>query len=333
MSNNIELVIDDNEVKKFIPYPSFKSYYHEHVCDNAAAQVALTPNSYWVATEKIHGANLSMWTDGKTSQWNSRNTPLTKESYKKFYRSDIVIDKYENKLMKLPSILGQPWVQIYGEICGGKFNNKADANIACVQKEVEYTPSVEFVVFDIMTTNGFVPIQELIKVCDEIKVHHTTILMYGTLYELLKLNSCFESQVYKLFNLGDCQPQQPNNAEGFMLRPNVDPGGKHLIIKYKNPLFSEHTKKQIRTVFPNININIKNKNICQFTIYDDYININRANAVRSKIGPGENDMKFIGMIVSDAINDILVDYPDAKKEQKKISKHLFNLAKKQFFEK
>lgn len=304
---------------KFNRYKSFKSTHHPGVCEKAYETIKKIDGAFWIATEKVHGANFSCWCnkDGDV-QWNKRNEPLNMEEQEKFFRSDIVVNKYKNVIPKIPKILDVPWIQVFGEICGGKYNGVILNGIPPVQNEIEYSPNIEYIIFDILTPNGFIPYEEVISICKELNLYYVPIYASGTLEEMKKLNKVFQSKIHEVFGFESIN--RNNEAEGYMIRPTSEPNTKHIIIKHKNPRFLEgrHEKKE---KIPKTKIKDQ-----KYFEYRQYINDNRFNSLRSKIGFENIDSRFIGLLVKDAIIDIIYDDKNTIKVKKDISRVLFNYA-------
>lgn len=320
---NEKIVKNIVEMPKFTRYQSYKSTHHPGVCEKASCTVSRIDGATWIATEKIHGANFSCWcNDMGNFQWNKRNEPLDMTETDKFFRSDIIIAKYQDTILKLPEMLDKPWIQIYGEIHGGKFNDSYDPKCKPVQLEVEYTSDIEYIVFDILTPNGFIPYERVLEICEELNMFCVPISKRGSLEELKTLNPVFESKIHELYGLP--APNGPNEAEGYMFRPTSEPHTKHIIIKHKNPKFLERSLKIPKSEkHPKVRENL-------YQEYEHYININRVNTLRSKVGPGEINQRFIGLLVKDAMLDIIEDDKNTIKIKKDLSRSLYNYAESKY---
>ena len=265
----------------------------------------------WNATEKVHGSNFSATTDGNTILWGKRTCYLDPSEYEKFYNCHYVVNKYNDNVMNLYHMIQSKYptkeLHVFGELCGGGFKDLPcpyEKKIAKVQKDIEYTPYIEFVVFDIRCDSTFLPLNEVIMLCEQVNIPCVKILHRGKLEELLQLNPDFVTMIPSLFGL-----EGSDIAEGYVLRPDTEQyllQGGRVILKHKSSNFLERELKPIKVIsMPDVTdehrdcINI----ICTF------INKNRINNVLSKLTSTEkeNINRVYGMIYKDALDDYLIE--------------------------
>lgn len=127
----------ENNIENFIP----KGIINSDIC---------------VITEKIHGANFSFTTDGKSIKYGKRQSYLSITS--KFYDFQNIIESHKNKIINIFNTIkllnnDVKIVRIYGELFGGYYPHKniINNNIKRVQKGVWYSPDINFYAFDIWT--------------------------------------------------------------------------------------------------------------------------------------------------------------------------------------
>lgn len=126
----------------------------------------------WVASEKIHGCNFSVYCDGDIVKYGRRNDYITKDIpidsgkidtffVESFYSAPKIVSGFHNKLGDLFKSLKEHYPTIknytlYGEYFGGNWIEKTESKAKPVQTGIKYTPNHEYLVFDanIQTTDG-----------------------------------------------------------------------------------------------------------------------------------------------------------------------------------
>ncbi|MEO0685608.1 MAG: RNA ligase family protein, partial [Cyanobacteria bacterium J06649_11] len=109
----------------------------------------------WVVTEKIHGANFGIVTDGWEVRFAKRKEFL--DSTEDFFgyhllRDDLITKAKEIfRILEIDKVnLGQ--VFIYGELFGGEYPHpdvNAVSGVQAIQTGVHYSPNIEYCAFDI----------------------------------------------------------------------------------------------------------------------------------------------------------------------------------------
>lgn len=207
----------------------------------------------WVATEKIHGANFSFWTDGDTV-WIGKRSGVIGDGHNFF--SSFKLEKYFPDIKVIYGNLVDAGIAengdvmvIYGEIFGGSFFGQQEPGSKSVQGGMNYHPGTEFAAYDIMVYPldgedyclSYLEMLEMIghgvPLCPEVA--------RGDFYTLLKLDNNFQSLVPAMFNL-EIPEGEWAQSEGFVIRP-LD-GEKYIkggrcIIKSKNEKFNERGGK------------------------------------------------------------------------------------------
>jgi hypothetical protein len=140
----------------FRRYHSIENAHRKGLIDNIS--IYAPKDVEWIALEKIHGANFSATTDGITTKWGKRSSYICGSGLQIFNNSNIIAEKYTNSMLQLfrsvqEYMLGMghtkpTYVIVYGEICGGKYQGYT-SKFRHVQKQVQYTHDIEFVVYDI----------------------------------------------------------------------------------------------------------------------------------------------------------------------------------------
>lgn len=124
-------------MEKWHAYPSIPHYEEDRFRED---------EKRWIATEKIHGANISILWDGEQIQVFSRRRALTNDN--KFHGFQSLTQDIA---------LREEGVIIYGEIYGRG-----------VQKELLYNPDVRIVYFDVFRDDSFLPFEEAKDYCESL---------------------------------------------------------------------------------------------------------------------------------------------------------------------
>lgn len=264
----------------------------------------------WVCTLKVHGSNFSVYMNrtgvkfGKRSAFIGENNP--------FFNHEYVWNKQGPKIMALFEDLQNQYgkdieVIFYGEIFGGNYPHKEVPKVnnqTTVQKGVYYSPENKFIIFDIKIDGKFLDFDKVALHCERNEVLFCEPLFYGTLEECLKYPNEFPDPLHQKFGL---PPIENNICEGVVIKP-IDTryfnNGARVIIKNKNDKFKEvaHGKKE--KVQTEEQVDPETIKLAENIL--TYANVNRLNAVISKIGKVTN--KDFGKILSLMFEDIRKDY-------------------------
>jgi Rnl2 family RNA ligase len=212
------------------------SYNLEAICDTEK----LDPNIQYVATEKIHGTNYSFLTNGTEIFPCRRHGMLDAEE--KFNNQQTIFQKYNasaivlfNKIKAIHPLV--TYIQLYGELFGGLYNNKTAKGAMKIQSNTNYHPENEFMAYDIRVNlrnnNSFfldwVKLVSLISDDVTVKFKLVPVTATGKLNELLNLNPVFESVVSAAY--GFQRTSKVFHAEGVVIRPIFE---STMPIKIKN---------------------------------------------------------------------------------------------------
>jgi Rnl2 family RNA ligase len=329
--------MDDTTFPPFAKYSSFENSYRENVLRYIATVLPDTTLE-WVALEKIHGCNFSATTDGTTTKWASRTSYLGDSALSKFNRADVCTARYKDNVATLYAELKAiypeiNYITVFGELFGGIYPGlQLPHKYKAIQKEVRYTTDIEFMVFDIKlgfptsppaadaeaetetetVGEGGEPYQhfldplDVIAHCRRVGLRTMDIMHRGPLQDMLKLDAVFQTTIPDMLGL---PPLPDNAAEGYVLKPLhsvFTPRGR-IMLKHKNPKFSETVcEKPVKVVAAT---GMTPENEATFVLMQQYININRFNAVMSKVTDDRkaNSKAVIGMTVKDAMDDVLKD--------------------------
>ena len=259
----------------------------------------------WVVTEKIHGANFSFMLNEYDELVCCKRSGVILPD-EKFYTYQEIVRKYGDNIKRMIKDLSYVHhtlnIQVYGELYGGGSpNNQVKPIFSPIQKEVFYTPKIEFAMFQIcINSDTWLYKSEVMLLGSEFGVPCAPILFTGTLDDALKYNNEFNSIVAR--NHGYVFDN--NTCEGVVIEPTIPMQlsiGARVIIKNKNSKFTE--RKSTPKTF-NVNDNRLDENTKQLlTEVESLINMNRVNAVTSKIG--EITQKDIGKVIGLTSKDVL----------------------------
>lgn len=313
---------------EFSKYNSIEKFKTNNSKQIKAIKAHITNETEFFALEKIHGCNFSITlykddTGVITYKWGKRNSYLSENEEQTFYSAHYVIDKYSNACVNLfkdyiSKNQNTEKLVIYGELFGGNYNHKDVENntsYKMVQKEIQYTPYIEWIVFDIISFEDNDPqvlkYTDVIELCVQFNIPVIKPFAIGTFDEMIEINPTFNTMIPELFGLPKIEP---NIAEGFIVRPNVNiimRNGKRLILKIKNTKFLEQNNN-IQSVSDTTDYS----NIEE--VVNSYITKNRCVATVSKFGPDENIGVLINFYLTDICDDIEKDFPELYEIVKKI---------------
>jgi Rnl2 family RNA ligase len=290
----------------------------------------------WIATEKIHGSNFSIYINDKSVKCAKRNGFLEKDDV--FYDYKYVIKNNADKLRKLYKILKEKhkfnYIIIYNELFGGWFPENAKnwegpikggrisedskiiipQNLRAIQEGIYYSNQVDIIILDIVlvTLNGSendadtsmsiygVPYNEIVKIVIEVGLKVTMPLVTGKLEKIMNYDINFDSTIPKYLGYPHIEH---NTAEGIVIRPIDYNQSGFCSIKIKNNKFSEIC-----------NVSSFNKfetGITPKSLLMGMINVNRLNNVLSKSGielNQDNKQKILKDFIEDVITDYHINY-------------------------
>ena len=296
LSNDLEYLKKNiktpvNGSSKFVIYPSIENYNSKLVDWIKNHEDDISTNTKWFIEEKMHGANGSISkNDNGDIVFNRRKGQLKEGDG--FYGWEIIapeLEKYSQPIFEKYGNL----TRIFGEFIGGTYmGEKGNKKFSKVQKEIEYSKDLKFIVFDIFDGEKFIDTTEARKSLREAGFIVSPIINeYNSLDDALKHNQYFKSIIPNL--LGEVEHDDNNEAEGIIIRPekNFFSGFHRAIFKKKTLRFSE-TRKGFNRLRNNPNEFLK-----------VYITENRLNAVKSKLlqtaTKNEIENEFINDIFSE----------------------------------
>ncbi len=183
----------------------------------------------WVVTEKIHGANLCVVTDGTRVRCASRRQWLTPADSFFGYQSLLyqlrpaICATFHLSRQHAPDLSR---VAIYGEIFGGAYPHPevpVVPNVQPVQTGIFYAPGIEFCAFDLAweyaqagQPRTYVDYELALQIFAQAGVFHATPLLVGSYAEALNYPLGFATTIPRRLKL---PPLADNLAEGVVIKP------------------------------------------------------------------------------------------------------------------
>lgn len=301
----------------------------------------------YMVQEKVHGANFSFFTDGKTIKI-AKRTDFIQEG-EVFYNAQKILKDKRDKIIMLFEKVKEHYPEIthivvYGELFGGSYKHpevKSIPDAIKVQKGIEYCPNNEFYAFDIkLDNNEFVDVETANEFFESIGVLYAKTLFKGSLKEALAYPNIFNSTIPEYFGL---PPLTDNVAEGVIIKPMVAKcfgNGVRVILKNKNEKWTEKSKAKSKG---NVSKTVVFTPAAQ-AVWDEldrYVTTNRLYNVLSKIGEFHPKItgQLVGLFAKDVLNEFLKEQEESfltleKETQKAITKQLnkavINMIKEEF---
>lgn len=269
----------------------------------------------YVVQEKVHGSNLSFWTNDGKMFYSAKRTEIIKEQ-EKFYNSHLVLSEIKPKLIaiwKLLKIENSKIEQmtIFGELFGGDYPHKkvdVDKQAFIVQKGIFYSPKNHFYAFDIMiNAEKYLDVDMANKYFTEVGLLHAKTLFKGNIKECLAFSNDFNTTIPSELHLPILEP---NRAEGVVIKPikvSHFNNGVRVMLKNKNEKWSEN-KKYHKSIIKTDEPSGKVKKLQE--IISTFVTENRLNNVLSKIGQiSKKDFgRVLGLLNKDIVDDFTKDY-------------------------
>lgn len=238
---------------------------YEKILDNPS-KWNLTESDYrtfkktdWVVTEKIHGANFGLVTDGSEVRFAKRKEFLHPEedffdyqslkSQLAYQAKEIfkILQAEQNQLLK---------VFVYGELFGGEYPHPdvpAVPHVQAVQTGIYYSSKIEYCAFDIAVevkgnplTRVYLDYDKARSLFQQVGMMSAEPLFMGRYEDVLAYSPEFDSTISTLLHL----PKLPfrNPAEGIVIKPikviyiETHKGKVRPILKIKIPEFAEDSR-------------------------------------------------------------------------------------------
>jgi len=295
--------MDLNSIKHF-RYPKFNNHYVEKHLQNIRKQLETydSDDREFVATEKLHGSNFSIYTDGENIKCARRNDFLAKNE--NFHGGQLIAEQMKPKVLELHKAIKETETEdfiliLFGEVTGER-----------VQLGISYGENAVRL-FDICVYKAesvkFLEHADFVSFCKKFEIETVPVIAEGSLDELLGLNPEFDSRVLGTEN---------NTAEGLVLKHVRELEFGHgsdierLMIKYKCKKFDEI--QNAPKVKKNAAVGDEGLQFlaCEF---EPLITFARLQAVKSKLT--QKQAKNRQFMTQEMFDDILQDMNDESKNK------------------
>jgi len=305
-------------MKEFKKFSSIENSYRVKYLE-LLKQYTLDDGTF-VVSEKIHGANFSIWYDGTDLKCAKRSAFLKEDD--NFSNFQEVRDRLRPNIQNLHTFLRVSQqniedpleVAVYGELFGGSYPHKdvsVDPGAKKIQKGIHYCPHNDFYAFDIRVNGVYLSVPEANDLFNRFGFLHAETLFEGSLKNCLEYKNEFQTTVPGKFQL----PQIDDNfCEGVVIRPvepRFFPNGSRVILKNKNAKWEEKSKASDRK--PKIEVQLTDEEQRLYHEFHSLVTENRLVNVLSKFGPvGQKDFgKLLGEFSRDISEEFNKDFNEA----------------------
>lgn len=223
----------------------------------------------WIVTEKIHGSNFAIhWVpEGGKFRYYSRNLEIGGDADFRGFKAKKFpfMDKIRESVTEEVII----WGEIYGCFFPGK---KCEGG--AIQRGIAYSPDLEFIGFDVLGVDGFLPFGEASKFCEGLGIDFVDPIFWGSLQEIKEWIPSSVNDFRTTRQKPGMDPTSPffnPIAEGVVIRHCTS----HQLIKWRSSNFRETTKSMKGQKLPTEPEEIVDD-------ISDYLTEARLNNVRSK---------------------------------------------------
>lgn len=313
----------------FKKYSSIENSYRQKFLNSIVEQGK--SDGEWTVSEKVHGANFSFVVGEHGIKFAKKSEFI--KSDEEFFNYKLIVVKYEENVKALTEYIKASrsdveQVTIYGEIFGGNYPHpdvESDNEVSAVQKEVHYSPNIDFYTFDIMlNSEDYLSVDDANELFEKFNFLYAKTLFRGTLHECLDFEKEYVTSIPTMLGLPTIEG---NVGEGNVIKP-VEPkflwSGSRVIVKNKTAKFSEKKNKA-----PRVKTDIKLTEEAERLLGEMscLVTENRLRNVLSHHGQvGQKDFGLImGKLNKDVIEDFMKDFKDEfmaldKKERQLITK-------------
>jgi Rnl2 family RNA ligase len=282
----------------------------------------------WVASEKVHGANLCLATDGAELRLAKRKAWLT--SRDRFFGVQTLAAELGEQVKAAFAALSQSRsdllrLDVYGELYGGHYPHPQvppARGAGPVQRGIWYAPDLRFLAFDvgIWTREGepaFLDLDAARALLESVELTFAPELGRGTLNALLELPLEFETTLPQSLGL---PPIADNLAEGYVVRPcrellvRTPRGPARPLFKRKHPDFRDEPEGSSPRRVDDLSGPDPSSYALELLTWgvDERVNPNRVRSAESKIGSLQDDLEAVAReAVADVWLDLTRDHSDA----------------------
>jgi Rnl2 family RNA ligase len=260
----------------------------------------------WVATEKVHGAQLVIASDGGATRVGKRRAWLSGDE--PFFGWQLLRGAFE-QAVRVALADGAAAVRLYGELHGGHYPHPDVApapGAAAVQTGVWYAPDVRFALFDVLDherpddAGVYRTYARVAEVAAGAGLDVVPLLGRGTRTVVDVVPVRFQTRVPETHGL---PPLDGNLAEGVVLRPDAAlPPQDRTVVKVKIDEFDERRFGESRAWDPYTRIPADDLR----RIAAGLVNAPRIAGARSKVGAVP-----VAELLDEVVLDVMVDLSEA----------------------
>lgn len=254
----------------------------------------------FIASEKLHGSNFSIYTDGESIKCARRNGFL--EPGENFHQGQNIAEQLKSKIFDLYNFLdpkSENIIILFGEVTGER-----------VQLGISYGENAVRL-FDICVVSEsgqtFLPFDDFQLACQKFELETVPVIKEGTLAELLALNPEFDSKILN---------QAGNVAEGYVIKfwkeLSFENGEERerLMLKYKCSKFDEiaHAPKKPKNLDPT-----DDEMVFLTGEFASCLTFSRLQAVKSKLNTKQ--AKNRQMMAKEMMEDVVGDLSESGKSE------------------
>lgn len=257
---------------QFIEYESIENSYREK-------QIAIIRECgfdkvEWVATEKVHGSNFSLWPT------NEGVIPGKRSSFTdgSFYGCQSIVELLSERVKSIG-------LTIYGEIFGDG-----------IQSGISYGAK-RFAAFDMLRGTEYLHYDEFVRICEEYCIERCVEIARGPFDDLLAIDSTFPTRMSKTNNT--------DIAEGFVMKPVSPlryPTGSRVILKKKSDKFKESGGPKMK-----IDVVLTDAQKELLDAVSPHINVERVRSAISKHGKEAKFQTILGEVMEDLYSEVHKD--------------------------
>lgn len=292
----------------------------------------------FVATEKIHGANFSIWFDGVEFKTGMRN------GFSELPWMDAIKSKYFPEVKAMYQMLVYDGtitfcdtVAFFGEVFGGCYHGVQGLHAKKIQKGVHYTPDTEFLLFDILVdtcnVKSWVSYSKLCEMVDDTTMLRVPEISKGSLEDMLSLNNEFPTVVPELLGLElPSGVDEHSQCEGFVIRPvhgeKYLRNGSRIIFKNRTTAFSENKTANSKTL-KDVKVSVEDK-VAFEEVCLGFTRSRLLSVISKEWAIDDVTWKMITLITGRFIQDVLEEYLENHDKSSKDFKNNLK-APKQFY--
>lgn len=264
-----------------------------------------TARDDWIATEKIHGAQLVVGASAGEVRVGKRKAWL--EPDESFFGWQLLrpfLQAVARSVHEALGATGEVW--IYGELFGGHYPHPSVSplvGLVPVQTGIWYAPDLQFAAFDVVHASGtrepdFAGHDQLQELASRVGFRTVPVLARGRFTELDRLPVRFRTRVPEMLGLPAITP---NDAEGYVLKPagggpvTARPAAKRKIAEFDEAKFDESQALDE-------NAHLSRDEL--FALASHFINDARVASARSKVGTDAN------RVTEEVVLDVMIDLRD-----------------------